>query len=107
MSRRVFTFWEVMQALAVDIIRRLWHNGKHVNNQWLKRVHDNWFELWVDWKTARVMRSVDRQATNLVEMWEDNEDPAADAYVLSETEEGETPLGGEMRLVASWKSGDE
>ena len=107
MTRRRFTVWEVMKAFTVDIIRRLWNEGKHVHNKWLKAVHANWFELWVEWKTERIMRDVDRQATNLVELWEAEEDPAIDAYVFSERVEGETPLGGEMRLVASWKSGDE
>ena len=106
MSPRVFTLWEILQALTVDAIRRLWDDGQHVNNKWLRAIHANWFNVWVDWKTDLTMRDVDRQAAEIVDMWEANEDPAVDAYAFSETQEGETPLGGEMRLTARWEQDD-
>lgn len=81
----------------MELIRRLWHIGKYRNNKVLQQIHDNWFHHWVDWKTAGTMRSVDRQAEELVDLWEE-EDPLLDDYIFSEILEGETPLGGEMRL---------
>ena len=94
-----FTLTERLQALTVDIIRRLWDHGYLHNNPWAQRVHDTWFHHWVDVKTANTMDDVDRQAEELVELWEAEEDPAIDAYVLSEQLEGETPLGGEIRAT--------
>lgn len=100
MSTRIFTLWEILQALTVDIIRRLWDDGQHLNNKWLKAIHGNWFGIWVEWKADLTMRDVDLQAAEIVSAWEieDQQPP-----VFSEEAEGETPLGGEMRLRAPWE----
>lgn len=95
-----FTWQQLVQAWAVEIIRRLWDEGKYRDNKWLRMIHDNWIGVWIDWKTDLTMRSVDQQAEELVELWEADEDPAIDAFEYSERLEGDTPLGGEMRLRA-------
>ena len=96
-----FTWQQLVQAYTVEVIRRVWDEGKHRDNKWLKLIHANWFDIWVEWKTDLAMRDVDRQAEELVEQW-DAEESAYD-YVFSETLKGDTPLGGEMRVVAPWK----
>ena len=100
MSRPPFTFWEILQALTVEVIRRLWDDGQHRDNKWLRMIHANWFDVWVEWKTAVTMSEVDHQIEELHETWSQQDD---DQFEYSETLEGETPLGGEMRLSASWK----
>ena len=100
MSRHHLTVTKRLQALAVDIIRRLWDHGKFHNNPWLQRIHDTWFHHWVDVKTANTMADVDRQVEELHETWSQQDD---DRFQYSETLEGETPLGGEMRLRAPWE----
>ena len=97
-----FTWQELIQAYVVEIIRRLWDEGENRDNKWLKMVHDNWFDVWVKWKTDLTMRNVDRQAEELVDQWDVAE--SAYDYVFSENLKGETPLGGEMRVVAPWKA---
>ena len=90
----------IWQGLLVEIIRILWDHGYYNDNVWLQRVHDNYFSYWVDYKTQQTMQSVDEQIEELIQ-------PAAvDKPVFSETLEGETLLGGEMRLTAPWHSED-
>lgn len=81
------------RALLVEIIRRLWDRGLYWNNPWLQRIHDNYFEIWTQWRTDITMKDVDRQIAEL------NPEPVKMVEpVFTETLEGETPLGGEMRL---------
>ena len=87
-----FTF----QGFAVEIIRILWDHGMYRDNKWLNMVHDNWFNFWVDYKTCLTMQDVDRQIEELLEP------SGVDEPIFTETLEGETPLGGEMRLSAPW-----
>lgn len=77
-----------LQALVVDIIRRLWDQKLYQNNKWLRMIHDNWIGHWIDVKTAVTMRSVDMQAEELTP------EPEVIKPVYWEEEEGETPLGG-------------
>jgi len=92
---------KLLQALTVEAIRRLWDRGLYRRNVWLKAIHENWFDIWVEWRTGLTMRSVDHQAEQLVKQWEE-EDTSADP-IFTEELEGETPLGGEMRLRAPWE----
>ena len=77
-----------LQALVVDIIRRLWDNKLYQNNKWLRLIHDNWIGHWIDVKTAATMHSVDTQAANLTP------EPKIANPLYWEEKEGETPLGG-------------
>ena len=63
--------------------------------------HENWFQYWVDYKTCLTMRDVDAQVEELLEPSE------VDKPIFTETLEGETPLGGEMRLRAPWLDADD
>lgn len=98
MSYKRFTVRETLQVLTVEVIRCLWDRGRYRDNKWLQKVHDNWFMVWVEWRTQVTMRNVDHQAEQLVTDWEEDEGPAIDAFEYSERLEGNTPLGGEMRL---------
>lgn len=89
---------EILQALTVEVIRRLWDRGLYRSNPWLLRVHANWLPVWARWRTRITMRSVDQQAAEIVAAWE-LEQPSLKPPVFSEELEGETPLGGEMRLT--------
>ena len=81
------------RGLTVDIIRRMWDRGIMRDNKWLNMCHDNWFDYWVDYRTCVTMTDVDRQAAEL------NPEPVKmEEPTFTETLEGETPLGGEMRL---------
>ena len=99
-----FTWQELVQAYSVEIIRRVWDEGKHRDNKWLKLVHENWFAVWVKWKTDLTMRDVDRQAEALVDEWDD---PDSLEWIWLEKFEGETPLGGELRVTLMPRNTDE
>lgn len=89
---------QILQALTVEVIRRLWDRGLYRANPWLRKVHTNWFDVWVEWRTEITMRSVDRQANAIVADW-DRQEAEGRRPVFSQVLEGETPLGGEMRLT--------
>lgn len=86
------------KGLAVDLIRELWDRGLYRDNKWLKMCHEAWFQDWVDYRTCLTMQDVDRQIEEL------REPSGVDAPIYTETVEGTTPLGGEMRLSAPWTS---
>lgn len=92
---REFTAAETLQALAVELIHRLWDRGIARKHPIAKKIHANWFDLWVDWRTQIEMRNVDAQAEKLVDDW--TEADKSDEWIYEETLEGDTPLGGEMR----------
>ena len=79
-----------LQALVVDIIRRLWDHGLHQNNKWLRQIHDTWLGHWIDVKAANTMRSVDKQAKALTP------EPEIAKPIYWEEEDGDTPLGGAL-----------
>ena len=90
MKYRTFTVAETLQALTVELIRRLWDQGKLVGPdwKWVKRIHDNWIGTWIDWKAQATMINVDQQAKDLTPP------PEVSKPLHWEEEEGETPLGG-------------
>jgi hypothetical protein len=104
-SPRVFTWRELLQALTVETIWRLWNSGQQKNNKWLKLIVENWLDVWADWRTDLVMRGVDHQTETIRMEW-DATDTSAD-FKFSEVRKSETPLGGEMRLRASYMNREE
>jgi hypothetical protein len=105
MSSRAFTWQELLQALTVETIWRLWNSGKYKNNRWLKMIVSNWLDVWADWRTDLVMRGVDHQTEELRMQWE-GDDTSAD-FKFTEKKEGATLLGGEMRLRAPYMDREE
>lgn len=90
----MITLTQRLQALVVDIIRSLWHNGRYRNNKWLQQIHDEWFQAWVDVKTAITMADLDQQVEDLFYEWEDD-----DLWDFLDEQVGDTPLGGELRVT--------
>jgi len=90
MALREITVTKRLQALAVDIVRRLWDRNLYRDNKWLKMIHENWISHWIDVKTAVAMRSVDAQAAALTP------EPEIIKPVYWEEETGETALGGPL-----------
>ena len=84
------------RGLVVDVIRRLWDRSLYQDNKWLKACHEAWFSYWVDYRTCLTMQDVDKQVEEMFV------EPEIDPPVFSEELEGETPLGGNMRLRAPW-----
>ena len=90
MALREITVTKRLQALVVDIIRRLWDRKLYRDNKWLKMIHENWIGHWIDVKTAVTMRTVDTQAADLTP------EPEIIKPVYWEETEGETALGGPL-----------
>lgn len=90
MKYRAFTVAETLQALTVELIRRLWGQGKLVGPgwEWVRRIHDNWIGIWIDWKSQAAMIKVDQQAKDLTPP------PEVIKPVYWGEEESEASLGG-------------
>lgn len=93
-------FWDLFRGWVVDIIRRFWDRGEYQDVEWMQKVHDAWFSFWVEMKTYYTMKDVDEQATILTP------DPEVPNPIYWEEEEGETPLGGPMRLYNEFTDND-
>ena len=87
---RDITVTKRLQALVVNIIRRLWDQGLYRDVELLRMVHDNWIAHWVDVKTAVTMHSVDIQAEALTS------EPEIVKPIYWGEDKGETPLGGTL-----------
>tara|TARA_Y100000004_G_scaffold115525_1_gene129733 strand:+ start:144 stop:446 length:303 start_codon:yes stop_codon:yes gene_type:complete len=87
---RSITAAKRLQALSVDIIRRLWDRGMYRDNKWLRMIHDNWMCHWIDVKTAVTMDGVDKQIEQM------SHEPEIIPPLYWEESEGETPLGGPL-----------
>ncbi len=66
-----------------------------------KWVREHCAGYWIDWMTRKTMASVDRQAAVIRREWDKAPQP-----IFTEVTEGETPLGGEMRLRAPFAEED-
>jgi hypothetical protein len=97
------------------------------HNPWFRRMINYCRTDWADWKTAKVMKTIDSQSKALIEEWvEDHRNamanklakkareafpkatitPVPDAIIPSVIieEEGDSPLGGPLRIT--WKPED-
>ena len=92
----LMNFWDLFRGWFVDVIRRFWDRGEYRDVKWMQDVHDHWFFFWVKMKTYYTMEDLDHQ---IEEMFPDSK---IDPPVFTEELEGETPLGGIMRLRAPW-----
>ena len=88
------------KGLAVEIIRVCWDHGYYRGSKWLQQIHGNWFEYWVDYKAEKTMSSIDSQIEAILEP------SKVDEPVFTETVEGDTELGGEMRIRSPWNADD-
>lgn len=89
-----------LKGLAVEIIRICWDHGYYRNSGWLQQIHANWFKDWVEYKAQKTIESVDSQIKKNLK------DSKVDEPIFTETIEGETDLGGEIRLRAPWNADD-
>ena len=85
-----------IQGFAVDLIRELWDRGLYQDNECLQAISKEWFGYWVDYRTCLTMEDVDAQIEELVQPTE------VAKPLFTEIKEGESPLGGMMRLRAPW-----
>jgi|14BtaG_2_1085337.scaffolds.fasta_scaffold00355_15 hypothetical protein len=91
----------VWKALSVELIRLLWEEGLYRQNPILRKIHENWLSFWVEWKTQKTMKDVDRQIQG---MFEESE---IFPPVFNEDKAGETLLGGKIELRAPWLDEDD
>jgi hypothetical protein len=91
---------------------------------WFQRMMAHCRADWAEWRTKRTMRKVDAQSNQIMKQWAEDHrtaqmnklvkkakekfpgakvTPAPDAFfpsvIIEEDEEGDTPLGGPMRIT--------
>lgn len=90
------SFWVFFKGWIVEIIRRFWDRGEYRDVEWMKEVHDSWFEDWVKMRTYRTLEEFDEMASEFFPPSQ------VEKPIFTEKTKGETPLGGIMRLRAPW-----
>lgn len=86
----------LIKALIVEFIQRLWLKGLFVGWKPAVAIRDAFLAEWVEWRAQITMKAVDKQAKEMTPP------PAVEEPEFTEEKEGETELGGEMRLKAPW-----
>lgn len=96
-----------LKGLAVEIIRILWHHGYYRQNKWLQKIHDYWFDFWVEYKTQTTMADVDKQMQQIQEQWAEEE--VKSVFVEHEPDDSKAQelLGGMLEIKAPWYSDDQ
>lgn len=82
------------RGIAIEVIHELWSRGFYVQSVLLRRLVDQWFEYWVEYKTKLTMEDVDKQIEELRKI---DEKLLEVKLVPVYTEEG-----NEIRLTAPW-----
>ena len=89
--------YQLWAALLVESYREMVnHFPGLLQVPYLAEFIESLMDHWIAWKVERTMEEVDDQAAEILETW--GQDDTATRVVFSEDLEGETPLGGEMRL---------
>ena len=83
------------QGVTVEILLILRNHGYLLDNRIASAVIDHWFEAWIDYKIQKSMSDLDQQIEDLTV------NPQIKDPIYQEID-GETPLGGEMRLKSDW-----
>jgi hypothetical protein len=90
------------RGLVVEIIRILWDNGKYRNNALLQKIHANWFDYWVQYKTDNTMRDVDRQVEAIQQEWAKEEPKPIIVEHAPDGSRAQELLGGTLEIRAPW-----
>lgn len=85
------------QGVTVEILLILRNHGFLLDNRIASAIIDHWFEAWIDYKIQKSMSDLDHQIEDLTV------NPQIEDPIYQEKIDGETPLGGEMRLKSDWK----
>jgi hypothetical protein len=84
------------QGVTVEILIILRNHGFLLNNRIASAIIDHWFKAWIDYKIQKSMADLDQQIE------ESTVEPQIEDPIYQEKVDGETPLGGEMRLKSGW-----
>jgi len=90
------------QGLVVEIIRILWDHGYYRQNPWLQKIHDYWYDCWVQYKTDETMRDVDRQTEEIQRYWKADEPKPVVIEHEPDGSKAQDLLGGTIEIKASW-----
>lgn len=91
--------YQLWAALLVEVYKTLVNRHPQLLQvPYLSRFIDALMDHWVEWRIEKTLEDVDAQ----VEAIHRDLDQKRAKPIYSETLEGETPLGGEMRLRAPW-----
>jgi hypothetical protein len=115
-----------LNAIVYDILLLLCESYSSLRlNPWVKQAMEHCFPDWVEWKTERTMKSVDRQTEDLKQQWRDEENEEVrekfsnifpESKVSTHNEQGavliehkpdgskaQDLLGGAMEIKSPWE----
>ncbi len=91
-----------LKGLTVEIIRLLWDHGYYRQNPWLQKVHDYWFDFWVEYRTDATMQDGDRQVEEIQEQWAKDEPKPIIIEHEPDGSKAQELLGGMLEIKAPW-----
>jgi hypothetical protein len=79
-------------------------------NKWVKMIRSYCFQDWVEWKTERTMKRVDKQVDDIQQKWEQEDRKTyIDPVVIEHEPDGSKAqelLGGTLQISAPWAKKD-
>ena len=80
-------------------------------NEWVKMIRSYCFQDWVEWKTERTMKRVDKQVDDIQQKWEQEDRKTYIEPVTIEHKPDDSKaqqlLGGELQMQAPWYKEDQ
>lgn len=75
-------------------------------NRWVKMIRAHCFQDWVEWKTERTMKRVDKQVDEIQQKWhQEDRKTYIDPVIIEHKPDGSKAqqlLGGELQMRAPW-----
>lgn len=99
--------YNIWNAVAYEITNLLInHDVRWELNQWVQLVRKHCFLDWVEWKTERTMKSVDKQIGEIKEMMKNEDDAKYVTPIIIEHKpdgsRAQDLLGGTLEIKAPW-----
>lgn len=105
--------YNIWNAIAYEITNLLIsHDQRWEFNRWVQMIRSHCFLDWVEWKTERTMKNVDKQIDEIREMMKKEDDAKYVTPIVIEHKpdgsKAQDLLGGTLEIKAPWyNSGDQ
>ena len=103
--------YNIWNAIAYEITNLLInHDTRWELNQWVQIIRRHCFLDWVEWKTERTMKNVDKQIDDLKQMMADSDRKLyVEPIIIEHKPDGSKAqelLGGTLEIKAPWFDND-
>lgn len=104
--------YNIRNAIAYEITNLLInYDTRWELNQWIQMIRRHCFQDWVEWKTARTMKDVDRQIEDIQTLQQlEHDKKYVTPIVIEHAPDGSRAqelLGGTLEIKAPWLDGSQ